>query len=152
MCHCIFFRINPHVSKHHAFCLHRATWWQLRLSSREDICVSLCQLLVECWRGRSLSDSQQSYNSEVVFMREQVCSSEEVHCGSARSTAGDVGTSDTRTTPRLYHSIKREHIDHVSGSWRISTLAHCVGWSLAGKAQSAASSSRNRLNAQNSVN
>ena len=25
MCHCIFFRINPHVSKHHAFHLHRAT-------------------------------------------------------------------------------------------------------------------------------
>ena len=71
---------------------------------------------LECWWGRSLSDSQQSYNSDVVFMREQVCSSEEVHCGSARSTAGDGGTSDTRTTPRLYHSIKREHIDRVSGS------------------------------------
>ena len=41
---------------------------------------------------------------------------EEVHYGSARSTAGDSGTSDTRTTPRLYHSIKREHIDRVSGS------------------------------------
>ena len=25
MCHCIFFRINPRVSKHHAFRLHRAT-------------------------------------------------------------------------------------------------------------------------------
>ena len=73
-----------------------------------------------CWferrQGRSLSDSQHSYNSDVVFMREQVCSSEEVHYGSARSTAGDGGTSDTRTTPRLYHSIKREHIDRVSGS------------------------------------
>ena len=70
----------------------------------------------EHWRGRSLSDSQHSYNSNVIFMREQVCSSEEVHCGSARSTAGDGGTSDTRTTPRLYHSIKREHIDRVNGS------------------------------------
>ena len=73
-----------------------------------------CQF--EHWWGRSLSDSQQSYNSDVVFMREQVCSSEEVHCGSARSTAGDGGTSDTRTTLRLYLSIKREHIDRVSGS------------------------------------
>ena len=109
MCHCIFFRINPRVSKHHAFRPHRVTWWQLGLSSREDICVSLCQLLVERWRGRSLSDSQQSYNSDVIFMREQVCSSKEVHCGSARSTAGDGGTSDTKTTPRLYHSNKREH-------------------------------------------
>ena len=53
----------------------------------------------ERWRGRSLSDS-----------------SEEVHYGSARSTAGDGGNSDTRTTLRLYHSITREHIDHVSGS------------------------------------
>ena len=34
----------------------------------------------------------------------------------SKSTAGDGGTSDTRTTPRLYHSIKREHIDCVSGS------------------------------------
>ena len=34
----------------------------------------------------------------------------------SKSTAGDGGTSDTRTTPRLYHSIKREHIDRVSGS------------------------------------
>ena len=72
---------------------------------------------LERWQGRSLSDSQQSYNSDVVFMREQVCSSEEVHCGSVRSTAGDSGTSDTRTTLRLYHSIKKEHIDisNISG-------------------------------------
>ena len=48
--------------------------------------------------------------------RKQVCSSEEVHCGSARSTAGDGGISDTRTTHRLYLFIKREHIDRVSGS------------------------------------
>ena len=71
---------------------------------------------LEHWWGRSLSDSQQSYDSDVIFMWEQVCSSEEVHCGSARSTAGDGGTSDTRATPRLYHPIKREHIDRVSGS------------------------------------
>ena len=71
---------------------------------------------LERWWGRSLSGSQQSYNSDVVFMRKQVCSLEEVHCGSARSTAGDSGTSDTRTTPRLYLSIKKENIDRVSGS------------------------------------
>ena len=70
----------------------------------------------EHWQGRSLSDSQQSYKSDVVFMQEQVCSSEEVHCGSARSTAGDGGISDTRATHRLYCFIKREHIDCVSGS------------------------------------
>ena len=70
----------------------------------------------ERWRGRSPSDSQQSYNRDVVSMWEQVCSSEEVHCGSARSTAGDSGISDTRTTLRLYLSIKREYIDRVSGS------------------------------------
>ena len=70
----------------------------------------------ERWWGRSFSDSQQSYNGDVVPMREQVCSSEEVHCRSVRSTAGDGGISDTRTTHRLYLSIKREHIDRVSGS------------------------------------
>ena len=127
MCHCIFFGINPCVSKHHAFHLHHATWWQLGLNSKEDICVSLCQFLVECWQGRPLSDSQQSFNSNIIFMWEQVCSLEEVHCRSARSTAGDGGFSDTRTTHRLYRFIKREHIDRVSGSERALTLAHCVG-------------------------
>ena len=66
------------------------------------------------WGGPSQTPSRAS--SDVVSMREQVCSSEEVHCGSARSTAGDGGTSDTRTTHRLYRFIKREHIDRVSGS------------------------------------
>ena len=28
MCHCIFFGINPRVSKHHAFRLYRATSWR----------------------------------------------------------------------------------------------------------------------------
>ena len=34
----------------------------------------------------------------------------------SEGTAGDGGTSDTRTTHRLYHSIKREHIDRVGNS------------------------------------
>ena len=42
----------------------------------------------------------------VVSMREQVCSSEEVHCRSGRSTAGDGGTSDTRTTPGCIFPLK----------------------------------------------
>ena len=33
------------LNQHHALC-YRATWWQLGLNSKEDICVSLCQLLV----------------------------------------------------------------------------------------------------------
>ena len=64
--------------------------------------------------GPSQTPSRASMRRRLV--QEQVCSLEEVHCGSARSTAGDGGTSDTRTTLRLYLSIKREHIDHVSGS------------------------------------
>ena len=52
MCHCIIFRINPRVSKYHALCHHRATWWQLGLTSKEDICVSLCQLLVWALAGQ----------------------------------------------------------------------------------------------------
>ena len=72
-----------------------------------------------CWSsdGRAgPSQTPSSASSDVIFMWEQVCSSEEVHCGSARSTAGDGGISDTRTTHRLYRFIKREHIDRVSGS------------------------------------
>ena len=38
------------LSKHHAFRLYQTTWWQLGLSSKEDICVTLCQLLVEAGR------------------------------------------------------------------------------------------------------
>ena len=49
------------------------------------------------WQGRSLSVSQHSYRSDVVFMRKQVCSMEEDHIGSVRSTAEDGGISDTRS-------------------------------------------------------
>ena len=66
--------------------------------------------------GAGPSQTPSRASSDIVSMREQVCSSEEVHCGSARSTAGDGGISDTRTTHRLYRFIKREHIDCVSGS------------------------------------
>ena len=38
-------RINPRVNQHRVHS-YRATWWQLGLNSKEDICVSLCQLLV----------------------------------------------------------------------------------------------------------
>ena len=69
----------------------------------------------ECWQGRSLSDSQQSFKQRRLHAGTSVLT-EDVHCGSARSTAGDGGTSDTRTTHRLYCFIKREHIDRVSGS------------------------------------
>ena len=54
---------------------YRVTWWQLGLLTR--IFVFHCaNCWFECWQGRSLSDSQQSFYSDVVFMREQVCSSE----------------------------------------------------------------------------
>ena len=51
MCHCIFLGINLRVTKHHAFRPYRVTWWQLGLNSKEDICVTLCQLLVEAGRA-----------------------------------------------------------------------------------------------------
>ena len=46
MCHLYRPRIKTHVlTQHHALC-YRATWWQLGLNSKGDICVTLCQLLV----------------------------------------------------------------------------------------------------------
>ena len=46
MCQLYCLRINTHVlNQHHALC-YRATWRQLGLSSKEEICVSLRQLLV----------------------------------------------------------------------------------------------------------
>ena len=112
MCHLYRPRIKTHVSRVNTIpCFLLSRDMVAARTSKGDICVPLCQLLVESWRGRSLSDSQHSYNSDVIFVREQVCSSEKVHCGSARSTAGDGGSSDTRTTHRLYLSITRENLD-----------------------------------------
>ena len=46
MCHLYRPRIKTHVlTNNHALC-YRATWWQLGLNSKGDICVPLCQLLV----------------------------------------------------------------------------------------------------------
>ena len=36
------------------------------------------------WQSRSLSDSKHNYTSDVIYMRKQVCSSEEAHYSSAR--------------------------------------------------------------------
>ena len=73
------------------------TWWQFRLNSKEDICVTLCQSLVEVGRAGLSQTPQCNYKSNVIFMQKQVCSSEEVHYGSARSTAENSGNSDTRS-------------------------------------------------------
>ena len=70
------------------------------------------------WQSRSLSDSQCSYNSDIIYVREQVCSSEEGHCGSARGTAVDGGINDTRSIQVVSF--------HLRVTYRL-TLAHCVG-------------------------
>ena len=111
----IILGINPRVTKHHAFIFNRATWWQLGLNSKEDICVARSQSLVRDWQGRPLSDSQRSYRSDVVFMRKQVCPAEKDHCGSARGTAGGSGYV-TQGAFRLYRFIKGEVYDCVCGS------------------------------------
>ena len=46
MCHLYHLRIKTHMLTSYHALLYRATWWQLGLNSKEDICVSLCQLLV----------------------------------------------------------------------------------------------------------
>ena len=63
MCHLYRLRINTHVLTSYHALLYRATWWQLGLNSKEDICVSLCNCWFERWRGRSLSDSQHSHTA-----------------------------------------------------------------------------------------
>ena len=78
------------------------------------------------WQGRFISDSQRSYNSEVIFMWKQVCSSEKDHFSSVRSTAGDGGISDTRKHSGCIVSIKATN-NNVSVALRALTLAHCVG-------------------------
>ena len=99
------------LNQHHALC-YRATWWQLGLNSKEDICVSLCQLLV------SAGGAGPSQTPSIAIRRRRLHAGTSVLIGEGplRGTAGDGGNSDTRTTPRLYHSITREYIDRVSGS------------------------------------
>ena len=54
MCHCIFFGINPRVSKHHAFHLLLRDMVAAQTNFlRRIFCVSLCQLLVEAGRAGS---------------------------------------------------------------------------------------------------
>ena len=52
MCHLYRLRIKTHVLTSYHALLYRATWWQLGLNSKEDICVSLCQLLVWALAGQ----------------------------------------------------------------------------------------------------
>ena len=67
----------------------------------------------ERWRGRSLSDSQHSHTAT-----SSSCGNKCAHRRRSIADQREVqqGTVATVTTPRLYHSIKREHIDRVSGS------------------------------------
>ena len=75
---------------------------------------------------------------------------EEVHCESVSSTAGDGGTSDTRTLHRLYCFITREHIDRVRllESFDLGSLCWLI---FGGKSTERGKFKPVRLNAQNSV-
>ena len=112
MCHCIFLGINPCVTLHHAFHLYCATWWQLRLSSKEDICVTLCQSVVEAGRA-SLS-----WAPIAAIHRLHAGTSVLIGGGPLRtrkSTAEDGGKSDTRSIQVVLFQL-RKYLDHVCGS------------------------------------
>ena len=47
MCHCIFFRINPRVSKYHAFSHHRAT--HINYSTLQNRHYDLCWFMLLCY-------------------------------------------------------------------------------------------------------
>ena len=47
MCHCIFFGINPRVSKHHAFRLHRATGTALATMYDNDVILAEKQVSLQ---------------------------------------------------------------------------------------------------------
>ena len=80
MCHCIFFRINPRVSKHHAFRHHRATVKSRKLLSRPlDLKAStilernnLVHLLIDlsadrwCWASKHGVANEIPRSSHVV--------------------------------------------------------------------------------------
>ena len=62
-----------------------------------------------------------------------MCSSEEVHCGSARSTAGDGGNSDTRTIQVVSFHLR---VSYRLCQWLLESfdLGSLCWLTLAGKA------------------
>ena len=101
------------------------TWWQLRLSSKEDICVSLCHLLVKA--GTAGLSQTPSTTTRVMLST----------CGTSvltvmrrppdqKSTAVDGGNSDTRSIQAVsFHS----RVLFAICQWLLKpmTLAHSVG-------------------------
>ena len=86
------------------FRLYRVTWWQLRLISKENICVSLCQLLVEAGRaGPSQTPSTartamlSSCRNKCAHWRRSIADQQEVQQGTVASV--------TQGPYRLYHFI-----------------------------------------------
>ena len=94
------------------------TWWQLRLNSKEDICVTLCHLLVEDGRpARRVILSTCGTSKCAHFMRRSL---------DQESTAVDSGNSDTRTIEVVsFHS----RVLFATCQWlfKSMTLANCVG-------------------------
>ena len=151
MCHCIFLRINPRVSKHHAFRLHRTTWWQLGLSSREDICVSLCQLLVRALAGQ--------VPLRLPAELQQRC---RLHAGTSVLIGGGPLWISEKYSRGRWHKWHKDNTQvvsfHLRGTYRSCQwllesldLGSLCWLTLAGKAQSAASSSWIDQMPQNSV-
>ena len=96
MCHCIFLGINPHVTLHHAFHLYSATWWQHGLTSKENTCATLCQLLVEAGRA-GLSQTPSTAITVTSSTCRNKCAHQRRSIMAQKSTAVDGGKSDTRS-------------------------------------------------------
>ena len=110
----------------HAFCHYRVTWWQLGLNSKEDICVTLCHLLVEAGRAGLSQTPSTAITTMVVYMQKKcACSNEEVH-QIRESTAVDNGNSDTRSIQVVLFQL-RVLFSLCQWLLRALTLAHCVG-------------------------
>ena len=77
------------------------------------------------WQGRSLSDSQHSYRSDVVYMRNKCAQWRRLIAGQ-ESTAVDGGINDIGKHTGCIVSFKG-NIRIVSVALRALTLAHCVG-------------------------
>ena len=116
MCHLYRLRIKTHVLTLHHALLYRATWWQLGLNSKEDICVSLCQLLVSAggagpsqtpsiaiWRRRLHA------GNKCAHRRRSIADQREVQ-------QGTVATVTQGQHPGCIIPLQGEYIDRVSGS------------------------------------
>ena len=103
---------KPTCYFNHAFHLNRATWWQLGLNSKEDICVTLCQSLVETGRA-GLSQTPSAATRAMSSSCGNKCAHRRRSIADQREVQQRTVVSVTQGAYRLYCFISGQYFDCV---------------------------------------